>query len=132
MRRAGQATHHLVRVIGTGCVVALLGLGAVSWRLSRGPVDLPFLAARIGAAASRLQPGLEVVVGHAGLAWEGFHTGGAPLDLRLSGISLRTPEGMVVGTVSHLRVTLSPLRLLQGSIAPIRILARHSTIAIRP
>ncbi|HET9148001.1 MAG TPA: DUF3971 domain-containing protein, partial [Acetobacteraceae bacterium] len=46
--------------------------------------------------------------------------------------SLRTPEGMVVGTVSHLRVTLSPLRLLQGSIAPIRILARHSTIAIRP
>ena len=131
-RRAGQALHHPVRLIGTLCLALLIGLGIISWRLSRGPVELPLLAARIGAAASGFQPGLVVTVGHARLAWEGFHTGGAPLDLRLSAIALRTPKGSIVGRVSRLRVTLAPLGLLRSRIVPIQVIARRTAITLRP
>jgi hypothetical protein len=131
-RRGGQALHHPVRLIGTLCLALLIGLGIISWRLSRGPVELPLLAARIGTAASGFQPGLVVTVGHARLAWEGFHTGGAPLDLRLSAISLRTPKGSIVGAVSRLRVTLAPLGLLRGRIVPIQVIARRTAITLRP
>ncbi len=136
VRQAGRLfrrlLHHPLRLFGTLLLVLLIGFDVVSWRLQQGPVELPFLAARIGAAASGFQPGLIVAVGHAGLAWEGFHTGGAPLDLRLSAISLRTPKGTVISKISRLRVTLAPLALLRGRIAPIRIIARHTAIALRP
>jgi hypothetical protein len=131
-RRLGRLLHHPMRLIGTVFLVLLIGLGAASWRLSRGPVELPFLAARIGAAASKLQPGADIAIGHAWLAWEGFHSGGAPLDLRLSDIALRTRKGVVAATISRLRITLAPVALLRGEIAPIMVIARRTTIAIRP
>lgn len=129
---AGRAGHHGVRLIGTAGLVLLLLFGAASWRLARGPVDLPPLAARIAAATARALPGSTVTVGRAALAWEGFHRGGAPLDLRLSDIVVSGPNRAAALKISRLRVTLAPLALLRGRIAPIRIVAHRTAITLRP
>ena len=129
---AGRATHHILRTIGTLALVLLLLAGAAAWRLSRGPVDLPPLASRIALAASRALPGLDVTIGSAGLAWEGFTKGGTPIDLRLSNIAILGHSGDVAARISRLRITLAPLALLKGRIAPIDIAARHTEIILRP
>lgn len=132
LRQAGEAGHHGVRLIGTTALVLLLLFGAAAWRLSRGPVDLPPLAQRIGAAASRAMPGFRVTVGRATLAWEGFNRGGAPLDFRLSDIRIDGRAGVVAVAISRLRITLAPVALLHGRIAPIRVIATQPAVTIRP
>lgn len=131
-RAAGHVGHHGLRFVGTLALVVLLLFGAAAWRLARGPVDLPPLADRIGLAASRALPGFRVTVGEAALAWEGFHHGGAPLDLRLSGITIVGRDGGTAAAISRLRVTLAPLPLLRGRIAPIRIFATAPSIVLVP
>lgn len=128
----GQIGHHGLRLIGTLLLVGLLLAGAAAWRLSRGPVDLPPLAARIGAAVSGAISGVTVTIGHAGLAWEGFRRGGAPLDLRLSDIAIHDHSGVVTARISRLRVTLALRALVNGRIAPVRVFAREPDIAFRP
>ena len=134
LRQAGQimgaVSHHAARSVGTFLLVILLAFGAASWRLSRGPVAVPLLAGRIANAVSAALPGTKITIARAALAWEGFHRGGAPLDLRLSTITLRGPGGSTHGTISHLRVTLSPLALLRGRIAPIDIIARRTRVSL--
>ena len=129
---AGHVSHHGARLAGTLVLVALLLLGTAAWRLGQGPVDLPPLAARIGAAVSAAEPGLTVTVGRAGLAWEGFRRGGAPIDLRLADIAIRNRSGVVAARISTLRVTLSLAALIKGAIAPIRIIAHDPAIVFRP
>lgn len=135
LRQAGQIlgaiSHHTARGVGTLVLVILLTFGAASWRLSRGPVAIPLLAGRIANAASAALPGVKITIARAALAWEGFHRGGAPLDLRLSTITLRGPGNGAHGTISHLRVTLSPLALVRGRIAPIDIIARRTRVDLR-
>ncbi len=131
-RVAGHVGHHGARLAGTLVLVALLLLGGAAWRLGQGPVDLPPLAARIGAAVSAAEPGLTVTVGRAGLAWEGFRRGGAPIDLRLADIAIRNRSGVVAARISTLRVTLSLAALIKGAITPIRIIAHDPAIVLRP
>jgi hypothetical protein len=135
LRQAGQVmgavSHHTARSAGTFLLVVLLAFGAASWRLSRGPVAIPLLAGRIAGAVSAALPGTKITIARAALAWEGFHRGGAPLDLRLATITLRDPGSGAHGTISHLRVTLSPLALLRGRIAPIDIIARRTRVSLR-
>ncbi|MCW8307365.1 AsmA-like C-terminal region-containing protein [Acidiphilium sp. PA] len=129
---AGQVSHHALRLIGTLALVGMLLIGAAAWRLGRGPVELPALASRIAAAATAAMPGSIVTIGQAGLAWEGFNRGGAPIDLRLSDIAIFGRHGAVAARLSRLRITLSPVLLLRGRIAPIEIIARQTAVVVRP
>jgi hypothetical protein len=128
----GQVGHHTLRLVGTLALVVMLLIGAAAWRLARGPVDLPILASRIGAAATAAMPGTKITIDHAGLAWEGFNRGGAPLDLRLSGIAILGRNGAVAARISRLRITLAAVPLLRGRIAPIEIIAHRTAVAVRP
>ncbi|HQT84441.1 MAG: hypothetical protein B7Z58_09805 [Acidiphilium sp. 37-64-53] len=129
---AGQVSHHALRLIGTLALVVMLLIGAAAWRLARGPVELPALASRIAAAATAAMPGSIVTIGQAGLAWEGFNRGGAPIDLRLSDIAIFGRHGAIAARLSRLRITLSPILLLRGRIAPIEIIARRTAVVVRP
>ena len=131
-RVAGHVGHHGARLAGTLVLVVLLLLGVAAWRLGQGPVDLPPLAARIGAAVSAAEPGLTVTVGRAGLAWEGFRRGGAPIDLRLADIVIRNRSGAVTARISTLRVRLGLAALIRGAIAPVSIVAHQPAIVFRP
>ncbi len=118
LRHCWTVLHRLLAILVAIAVVLSLGVAALAWRLSRGPIDMPWLAQRIEAAvnpvgASRLQ------VGSAGLAWEGFHAGlNSPLDIRLTGIELRRPDGSVQLAVPRAELTLSVTALLRGRLAP--------------
>ncbi|SDB17338.1 hypothetical protein [Belnapia rosea] len=67
-------------------------LGALAWRLERGAIEAPFLAARIEAA---LEGGaLHVEVGRTRIAWTGFEDGGlAPVEILLSQVHARGEGG---------------------------------------
>ncbi len=136
MRRlSGQALHHcwtvlhrLLAILVAFAVVLSLGVAALAWRLSRGPIDMPWLAQRIEAAANPVGAS-RLEVGSAGLAWEGFHAGlNSPLDIRVTGIELRRPDGSVQLAVPRAELTLSVTALLRGRLAPRTLLVEQPSL----
>ena len=66
-----------------------VGVGAIAWRLSQGPVDLAWFTARLEDAANANGGPTRLAIGSAALAWEGFHKGvDRPLDLRLTDVTV--------------------------------------------
>ena len=86
MRRlAGQAAlgcamllHWLGTVAITGAVLVSVGLAATAWRLSQGPMDLPWLTARLQDAINANSGPTKLTIGSVALAWEGFRRGVDP------------------------------------------------------
>ena len=127
MRRlSGQAArliwtllHGTVAVLMTAAMIGGLGLGVLAWRLGRGPVVLPWLPARIEAAADPSLAPARLTVGQAALTWEGFHGGmGAPIAVRLSDVALRTRDGAARMAVPRAVIALSIPALLRLRLAP--------------
>ncbi|HEY6433909.1 MAG TPA: AsmA-like C-terminal region-containing protein [Acetobacteraceae bacterium] len=118
LRHCWTVLHRLLAILIAFAVVVSLGVAVLAWRLSRGPIDMPWLAQRIEAAVnpvgtSRLQ------VGSAALAWEGFHAGlDSPLDIRLTDVELRRPDGSAQLAVPRAELTLSVTALFRGRLAP--------------
>ena len=97
MRRLpGQAVRITGRFLHRLCTLLLLvGVGAsilvagVAWRLSQGPLDLPWLAQRMQEVVNAESDPLRITIGHAALTWEGFRLGvDRPLDIRLLDIKV--------------------------------------------
>ena len=89
-RQAHLAAQALVALL----LAVLLLLAALGWRLSQGPVEIPFLARAIEAEVAAHGDGRRLEVGRASIAWDGFRsTGLTPLQLRLSGLRLLDADG---------------------------------------
>ena len=140
MRRlSGQAARLLWRVLHGTVTVALTvtllagtGLGVLAWRLGRGPIALPWLAARIEAAADRQFAPDRLRLGQVALAWEGFHGGlGAPLDLRLADVAVRNAAGRRLMAVPRAAVTLSLPALLRLRLVPRTVAIDRPRILLR-
>ena len=123
MRRlAGQAARHTAR--HTGRVVHLLVeltiavavlVGALGWRLSQGPLDLPWLTKRVEKTLNRDSTFGHITIGRAGLAWEGFRLGvDRPLDIQLRDVTFADTDGTQLLTVPRAEVSLSLHLLLVG------------------
>ena len=68
------------------------GVAAVAWRLSQGPIDLPWLATRLEDAANANGGPTRLAIGSVALAWEGFRLGvDRSLDLRLTNVRVADP-----------------------------------------
>ena len=126
MRRlAGQAARHGVRIAHALAQLALaalvllsLTLAAVAWRLSRGPVDLPWLMPMLQAQLND-DAAAHVALGGLAVAWEGFHAGlDQPIDIRLRDVVLTDVDGRRILSVPRAMVTLSPGSLLRGRLVP--------------
>ncbi|HEX4262334.1 MAG TPA: AsmA-like C-terminal region-containing protein [Acetobacteraceae bacterium] len=120
---AGRVLYGLARlVLGLMLglvVVASIGAGALAWRLSQGPIVLPWLAHRIEAAANAGQQPIHLAIGRAALAWEGFSDGaGTPLDLRLSDVVATDQTGRTIARVPQAAVGFAVAPLLIGRIEP--------------
>lgn len=118
--RVGWTALRLLLALMLGClVVGGAGFAVLAWWLAQGPVEMPWLAARIQAeASSALSPG-DVHVGGAALAWEGFHAGlNSPIDIRLRDVSVRMPSSGASATAPGIRVVLSLGPLMTGRIRP--------------
>lgn len=113
-------------------LILALGAGALSWRLSKGPLDLPWLAVQLQNRLTReIAPG-RVGIRSAALVWEGFDKGlGSPFDLRLTGVSFSDPARMASGiTMRSVRVTLALLPLLAGRFELRRVEVEQPSITV--
>jgi hypothetical protein len=116
---AGQIVH-MVGLLILG-LVSLLGLAVfiLAFRLSEGPIQLPFLASVLATAVSG--QGITIHINQAALAWGGYRQGGAaPLYLKLGGIAAHNAAGLALAEVPDARLIFLPSALL-GSKAPILV-----------
>jgi hypothetical protein len=127
MRRlSGQAALILARLLHWLAGVALflvilsgVGLTLLGWRLSQGPLELPWLAHHIEATVNAEDNTTHFSIGSAALAWEGFNKGvDRPLDLRLRAVDVTDSGGARLISVPSAEVSLSLVGLLLGRIEP--------------
>lgn len=139
MRRlAGQAARHLWIVTHRLCAIALALLvvtiaasAVLAWQLSQGPIEIPWIGARIVAAVNQQAQPLRLQIGSSALAWEGFHRGqGSPVDIRLSRVSLVDAHGTPQITMPDAEITLSLLGLLGGRIEPQDITINQPNVVV--
>jgi hypothetical protein len=111
---------HLLRAIAIGVAVLILvtaaGVGVGAWRLSRGPIVLDRVTPYLASALSTGPNGVLVTIDHTVLSWydRRFH-------LFAQGVHLNQPTTGAHLTFSAMEIVLSPWALLQGRLAPSRI-----------
>jgi hypothetical protein len=102
--------------------LAVLGgvlIGALAWRLTQGPLDLPWLVTRLESAANAEATDTRLSVGGAALVWEGFRDGvDRPVDLRLTDITIADTAGRRLAWVPAGEVSLSIYELAFGRLVP--------------
>jgi hypothetical protein len=127
-RRAQSVAHLCLGVV----VIVLLGLAALGWRLTQGPVELDFLARAIEDGVNAPDGETVVEVGRAAIGWQGWEEGRlTPLDLRLSAVRILGRDGAVRAEMPEASVTLSLPWLLRGEFAPRRIAFRQPVLRLR-
>jgi hypothetical protein len=125
-RLSGQAAlgfamlmHWLVTLAITLAVLGSVGIAAMAWRLSRGPVDLDWFTRRLEDAANANGGPTRLAIGSAALAWEGFSKGvDRPLDLRLTDVTVTDRSGSRHMNIPRAEVSLSLVELLLGRVVP--------------
>jgi Protein of unknown function/AsmA-like C-terminal region len=126
-RIVGEALHQLGHFALLCLVLVLLSICLLGYRLSRGPVDIPYLASRLATAASG--QGITVQMQQAELAWAGYSQGGGvPLFLRLGDISIRNAVGVELVEIPSARLVFKPAALLGGE-APVFISGKQARFA---
>jgi hypothetical protein len=87
-------------------VVAVL-LGGLAFRLSRGPLQIPWVTTLLANAVSGQD--VEISVGEAALGWAGYKTGGnAPLYLQLGRIAVHNAGGVLLAAIPDARLEVTP------------------------
>lgn len=118
-RHTGRLVHLLAELAVALAVIGGVAVGALGWRLSQGPLDLPWLTKRLEKALNQADIAGHIEIGAVALAWEGFRLGvDRPLDIRLSGVAFTDPAGRPILTVPTAEISLSLHNLLLGRIAP--------------
>ncbi|MBS0562316.1 MAG: hypothetical protein JSR21_19895, partial [Proteobacteria bacterium] len=139
MRRlSGQAARWFARLLHATASLALLavvlaavGLSVLGWRLSKGPLEMPWLAARIERQVNAEDASGKLAIGTVALAWEGFSQGvDRPLDLRVTDVSFIDTDGVKLIAVPRAEVSLSLLGLLLGRIEPRAIEIEHARLKL--
>jgi hypothetical protein len=124
-RLPGQAARLLARVahiLGTLAlalaVLACVGFAALTWRLSRGPLELAWLAQRMQTALNA-ESDAEVSIRSAAIAWEGFRRGvDRPFDIRLTDVVIVDRVRGQRADLPRLEVSLSLGGLVLGRVQP--------------
>ncbi|MGH7012676.1 MAG: DUF3971 domain-containing protein [Stellaceae bacterium] len=121
-RGQGRRRAHVrfLRHLAVGIVVlvaiVVAAAGAAAWRLSRGPIVLDRVTPYLASALSSGPNGVLVTIDHTVLSWSNgrFH-------LFAQGVHLNQPTSGAHLTFRAMEIALSPWALLQGRLAPSRI-----------
>ena len=120
-RRFAGLAHALARLALALVLLLVVGVGGLAWRLSRGPLDLAWVARRVEAAANAGGGPTRLRIGSAALAWEGWRLGlDRPLDLRLTDVAAveAGTGGARLAAVPRAELSLSFSALLLGRLVP--------------
>jgi hypothetical protein len=114
-----KAAHRLVTLAITLALLSGAGVAALAWRLAQGPLDLPWLATRLEAAANASGGPTRLAIGSVALTWEGFRLGvDRPFDLRVTSVTVTDQTGRQRMDIPRAEVSLSLRALLRGRIEP--------------
>lgn len=114
-------------VIITVFFVAALALGGLAYRLSLGPLQIPWITSRLASAVSG--QGVDISITRAALAWGGYKNGGGvPLFLELGDIVARNSAGVELATIPAARLVFLPGALI-GTKAPILVTSSDALFA---
>ncbi len=130
LHRGGRLLRFVVGIALGLTIATAAGIALLAWRLSQGPLELPWLAREIAAQATAEAEGRTVTVGSATLAWEGLGAVDRPLDIRLSDVRVRARDGTTEIALPEAAVSLSLRRLVLGEIAPRSILLRRPRLSL--
>ncbi len=123
--------HALAQAALAVVVIVAVVLAGAAWRLSRGPVPMPWLARAVVAALPADVP-VRISLGDAALEWAGFRAGlDQPFDIRLTGLAVSNAAGRRIASVPHAAVSLSTGWLLLGHIVPRTLTAEGAAIHLR-
>lgn len=110
--------HWLATLAITLAVLIGVGLGAFAWRLSQGPLELPWITSRLEAAANANGGPTRLTIGAVALAWEGFRGGvDRPLDFRVTNVTVSDQVSGRRLSIPRAEASLSLSQLLLGRVA---------------
>jgi hypothetical protein len=111
-------------VLGSLVALLLIGLGLLLWRLSAGPIAIPFVTPILEAALAADDSPIEIDVGETWLDWSGLTRS---MELRISGTSVRERQGRTVATIPEAWLTISARRLWRLELQPeaLRVAGLH-------
>jgi hypothetical protein len=126
-RTIGYLIHHTGMIAMTVFFVLALALGGFAYRLSLGPMQIPWLASRLANIVSG--EGVDIHIGRAALAWGGYKDGGGvPLYLQLGAITVTSAAGVELAEIPTARLVFLPGALV-GSQAPIMVSSADALFA---
>ena len=104
-------------LVGGIITLALLGAGGIAWRLSSGPIPLPWLTQRVEKdLGKRLGNGYTVALGETALE---SSDGGARFTV--AGLVLKDPQGRTVIDVPKASVAIDAAALVSGNVSARRL-----------
>ncbi|MDE8349190.1 MAG: DUF3971 domain-containing protein [Acidocella sp.] len=110
-RTIGYLLHHTGMLVMTAFFILAFGVGGLAYRLSEGPIQIPWVTAKLANMVSG--QGLEIQIKQAALAWGGFKNGaGVPLYFQLGGVSARNAAGVALVAIPSARLVFLPAALL--------------------
>lgn len=111
--------HWLGTLAITLGILGGVGIAAMAWRLSQGPMDLDWFTGRLEAAANADGSPTRLTIGSATLAWEGFRKGvDSPLELRLTEVKVTDQSGRRRISIPRAEVSLSIYQLMFLRLVP--------------
>ena len=104
--------------LGLGlAAAALVGGGALTWRLAQGPIELPAFETQLEEGLSEARQGRPVSIERLDLVWNPeVHA----LELRARDVALRDEQGAVLSTARRVSVAVDPWSLLIGRMSVTR------------
>ncbi|MFL1462013.1 DUF3971 domain-containing protein [Roseococcus sp. DSY-14] len=111
-------------------LLAAAVLGWLAWRLADGPLDAPWLARAIERQANQEDGPGTLSIRAARLSWAGFR-GAAPLEVSLSGATLRDAAGRAIGALPEATVALALRPLLRGTLAATEVTLLRPEVFLR-
>jgi hypothetical protein len=116
-----EVLHQLGRIALLFISLVLFAIVLLGFRLSAGPLEIPYLAGHLATAVSG--QGISIQMRKAELAWDGYHQGGGvPLSLQLGDIVVRNQVGVALATIPTAKLIVLPSDLF-GAGDPILVSA---------
>jgi hypothetical protein len=126
-RTIGWVIHHTGMILMTIFLVVTLAVGGFAYRLSLGPVQIPWAASRLANIVSG--QGINIHIAQAALAWGGYKSGNAvPLFLQLGNITASNALGVQLAEIPNATLVFLPSALLGGH-APILVASTDALLA---
>jgi hypothetical protein len=112
IRSALRRIIQLIGGLGAGLAITLMVL---AWQLSSGPVSIGLLTPYLEKVVNSEQLAFKIVMDDTILTWAGWDRA---LDIRVVGVKVLRPDGVLIGSVPAVSFTLSGQGLISGLFVP--------------